>query len=577
MKKFIIILTILILAFVALSIWAVKVYAQPLELADLKMTLIPEASKVFVKSNEGDFTEVTGEIELRIGDTVKTDGTGEARIVLFDANEVTLDKNSEVVLEKSFIDEETPFLTKIKLNLKQGQVWSRLLEFFHPDAYFEVEAGGVVATVRGTVFNVSYRDDEVDVSVLENSVAVSQKDSVAPTQIIKADEKLLMKLNILEEFEEARIEKIPSEIKGNEWFKKNFVQDERFKESIIKKQKKLFEQVGPLPGSKFYLLKQFGEKISLLLTFDKEARQNKWRSFEVKKILAAKKLYEQGDKRMALRILKLSSKDPSLLPLVRRFEYYDRDFLKKQVGILKQGTADNDFAKEYLKVFEPKELEFLNQKIKTNEFYPSWLEEMFKVNSEDIKTLSYLQEIFTAEDWKCFERIHAKSLEMQKILKEISPENVTQWSLAMQNFYTPEDLVCIERIQARFAHLRADDFSTQSLPLELLTNTASKDESTFESPPEPTNLEIMVADENITPQGNTALTAYLILSDGTSKDVTSETTWYVHSDANGLFYGEVRDNIFYSNGRSGQVTIKGSYTTDDNKTFTSSVVINVGF
>lgn len=349
MKKVISVLIILIALFLAVAAWAIIVYAKPIQFGDLKMAVVPEAGKVFLKSGSGEFLEITNETDLQVGDAVKTDETGKARLVLFDANEVTIDHSSEIIIEEGFIDEETPFLTKIKLRLNNGQIWNRLLKFLHPDAYFEVEAGGVVATVRGTIFNFSYQDDKVDISVLEDSVSVARKGIDKLPVVLKTDENF----SLVKEAKEAKIEKIKDEVKQRDWFKNNFKRDEDFKAEIKTKRDKILEQVGPLPGSPVYSIKVLGEKMSLAFTFDKSEKQNKINNFEARKILEARLLLAQGEKTRALKTLKLMPEAKKAWLFVKHFDYYDREFLK---------LKDEDFAGEYFKgILTPRELEFINK------------------------------------------------------------------------------------------------------------------------------------------------------------------------------------------------------------------------
>ncbi len=362
MKNLIVGLIILIVFLFAVAAWAMIAYAKPIQFGDLKMTVIPEVGKVFVKSGSGEFLEITNETEIQVGDVIKTDETGRARLVLFDANEVTIDKDSEIFVEESFIDKETPFLTKVKIKLEKGQIWNRLLEFLHPDSYFEVEAGGVVATVRGTVFNFLYQDGKADISVLEDQVSILEKET-GKTAVLNVDESFSLEKGA----KQAKIEKIKDELKQEDWFKNNFKRDENFRTEVKEKRDKILEQVGPLPGSPVYPVKVFGEKMSLVFTFDNFERQNKINNFEARKILEARLLWAQGEKTQALNNLKTISKTSEAWRLVKQFDYYDRESLKVLKGVL----AQESFAKEYLgSVLSPDEVEFIKGVIKVEPVLP---------------------------------------------------------------------------------------------------------------------------------------------------------------------------------------------------------------
>ncbi len=574
MKKIIVILVILILLFGGFSVWAVNTYAKPLEIEDLKAVVVPDEGGVFLQSDEGAFQKITEETDLKVGDTVKTDETGSARIVLYDTNEVTLDNNSEVTIEESFIDKETPFLTKIKLNLKQGQVWNRLLELFHPDAYFKVESGGIVATVRGTIFNISNFQGDIDIAVLENSVVLTQVGEAGAMQTLKADEKLFFDSEKLKNLQEAKIEKITRETKEGEWFKKNFLRDSEFKKWLEEKKDSLISQVGPLPGERFYSVKQLGEKISLLLTFDKAARQKKMENFAARKIFAAQLLAEQGDRAGALRLIKSLPKTPVA---AKRLGYYDRDFLKMQVGILKSNVSDKEFAKAYLRILEQRELDFLNQKVEVGGFLPAWLKTILKSGPEGtIPEYPYLR--LTAEDWDCLNKIQEKSLEMQKIVEGATPEDLVQWSATMRQLFTSEDFACIQRIQAKLIMPRTEDLMIR--PLDLENTNVETNTNTEVAPAQeifPVSLSVEAASQTIAPQAKTPLSAFVLYSDNSIQNVTRDTRWQVMpSPITGVSFGEVRDGVFYSNGQSGEVIINAFYTDPSGTSLESSVTIIVG-
>jgi len=501
MKKLLIVLIILILVFGAISAWAVKVYARPLEVPDLKVVVVPEESGVFVKSGDEGFKEVIAETDLKVGDTVRTDETGLARIVLFDANEVSLDKNSEVVIEESFIDEETPFLTKIKLNLKKGQIWNRLLEFLHPDAYFEVESGGVVATVRGTIFDMSNIDGEVNVSVLENSVALTAAGETEVAQILKSGEEFSANLQLLKNLREAKILQISEDARASEWFKNNFSRDEKFREFIKEKKNAILKQVGPLPGSRFYPAKLLGERVASLLTFDKTARAEKERNFSARKFLAARLLLAQGEKIKAVSIIKSISDPRGIVPLARRLDYYDRDFLKEEVQKLKNGLGGDEIKSYFDNVLLPRQLEFINQKL------------------------------------------------------ELSPVTLPK---------TEEILI---------KPLELDLQNTNSAP----TNTNTVVTPPVQVAPTAISLSVAATPSAIAPQGNSKLTVTLTMSDGSTRDVTDETTWTVSLAVTGAPMGSISGGIFYSNGMTGNVSVTGTYDAGGGKILQGSTSVQVTF
>lgn len=529
MKKILLVLVILILVFGALSYWAVQVYAKPLEFGALKIVVVPEESGVFIKSADEDFKEAIEETELKAGDTVRTDETGLARIILFDTNEVSLDKNSEVVIEESFIDSETPFFTKIKLNLKKGQIWNRLLELLHPDAYFEVESGGVVATVRGTIFNMSNTEGDVNIAVTENSVTLAVAGENEAGQILKAGEELSADLRQIKNLGQAKIFEITEARRAGEWFKNNFFRDEKFREFIKEKKENILRQIGPLPGSRFYPAKRLGERTAAFLTFDKSARAEKIKNFEARRFLAARLLLAEGEKVRALQAFKSISNIRDIAPTIRRADYYDRDFLKTQVQVLKN-RIDGEAVKEYLdQTLLPRQLEFIKQKLELSPVLLPKLEEIIIEPLGSVNTNSESQNINTNT-------------------------NVNTNS----NTNQPQGPVCGDGV------------------CELGEGSGVCDADCPPPPPVPTitSLQISAIPTSIPAQSSSKLVAETVWSDGSRRDVTGDVSWSVNQSVTGGLMGYVSAGMFYSSGSVGTAIIRGVYSSEE-ETFEATINIQV--
>jgi len=331
MKKTIIFLLIIIVI-VGIGGWALMTaYASSIDIEDPAIWLYEEKGSVYYNSDGEGFINVSGETPLMQGDSVKTDENSKAKIVFYDSQEIILDENTEIEITKGVIDENSPLLTKVKVNLKEGQVWSRLLELLHPDAAFEVEADNVVATVRGTSFNVSYLGDEVNVAVFENSISVSDEEGevevneedVLIYQPVKMDD--TASADEIEALKRSRFQKRKLRIdeRKQAWVKNNIERDLDFKEEISKRRKRILNQVGPLPGDKFYKLKRLSEKISLMTAFDKYQKEKVSRNIKIKRLLEIEALIESGRKDQALTIINAIDIDPQVLPIIQRIKALD--------------------------------------------------------------------------------------------------------------------------------------------------------------------------------------------------------------------------------------------------------------
>jgi len=101
------------------------------------------------------FSSATSGEELHAGDTVKTGPTSSALIQFFNKAESKLDENTEyTILESNNGGANGDEPMQVRVRLEAGRVWSRVLQIFDLDGQFVAETSDVVATVRGTSFDL---------------------------------------------------------------------------------------------------------------------------------------------------------------------------------------------------------------------------------------------------------------------------------------------------------------------------------------------------------------------------------------------------------------------------------------
>lgn len=115
--------------------------------------------------------------ELFSGDRI-TVTSGTVTLIYPDAGAAQLEQGSDVVLLSDGTHEGGIFM---QLRLTAGRIWTRFERLLGPDERYEVEANGVVATVRGTAFGMSVEADGVDVQVADHEVEIAQEASLATT------------------------------------------------------------------------------------------------------------------------------------------------------------------------------------------------------------------------------------------------------------------------------------------------------------------------------------------------------------------------------------------------------------
>ncbi len=106
---------------------------------------------------------------LQAGDSVRTGSDGHAIIRWDGLGESELGANTEVLL-KSDAPVQGTDERSVELRLEAGRIWTRLLRLIDVDAGFVVETPEIVATVRGTSFDLSHVDGRSELWVAESSV-----------------------------------------------------------------------------------------------------------------------------------------------------------------------------------------------------------------------------------------------------------------------------------------------------------------------------------------------------------------------------------------------------------------------
>lgn len=115
-------------------------------------TIIVESGEVKVVVGEQERV-LSSEEQIAPPFSLKTGVSGVAIVRLQDNSELRMRENSELtVTEASYIPENGTVSVHTKLSI--GRVWSNIIALVTPESKWEVETSNVVATVRGTAFDV---------------------------------------------------------------------------------------------------------------------------------------------------------------------------------------------------------------------------------------------------------------------------------------------------------------------------------------------------------------------------------------------------------------------------------------
>lgn len=160
---------------------------------------------------------------IRTSDTIKTADHSKIAVVLKDSSIVRLDANTEV--EVGNIDYQGGKIKDADFKLKLGRFWSKVTPL-SPGGNFNIETPTIVASVRGTRFNVTYRPELTSVYVNRRIVEVALKSDESAVQRVNAGTFLRMRNDHLQDdFKEQP--KVPTSDLFDEWILFNIQEDEK--------------------------------------------------------------------------------------------------------------------------------------------------------------------------------------------------------------------------------------------------------------------------------------------------------------------------------------------------------------
>ncbi|MCK9361446.1 FecR domain-containing protein [Patescibacteria group bacterium] len=148
MKRWLPILIVFLLILGGLWFWSLG--SLPEE-ADARARIVAMEGSVNVISAEGTERVASQDMVLAEGETVMTGADGKATIDWFGSGETRVGESTTVILQRAQTTEGT---TQVRMRLEAGRVWSRVLRLLDLGSDVSVETGDVVATVRGTSFDV---------------------------------------------------------------------------------------------------------------------------------------------------------------------------------------------------------------------------------------------------------------------------------------------------------------------------------------------------------------------------------------------------------------------------------------
>lgn len=148
MKRWFPVLVIFLLVLGGIWFWSLG--SLPAE-ADARARIVATEGMVTVRGADGVERAATQDMILAEGETVVTGADGKATIDWFGMGETRVGESSQALLQRAQASEGA---TQVRLRLETGRVWSRVLRLLDLGSDISVETSDVVATVRGTSFDV---------------------------------------------------------------------------------------------------------------------------------------------------------------------------------------------------------------------------------------------------------------------------------------------------------------------------------------------------------------------------------------------------------------------------------------
>ncbi|MDD5197379.1 MAG: FecR family protein [Candidatus Gracilibacteria bacterium] len=121
-------------------------------------------------ANGAYFLKKSGEI-LAVGDTLKTGDDGTATVTFSDNSVIRLNNNSEISFQK-LMKEDT------QLELKNGEIWARVLKPLYDVSFFTINTGDLSTGVRGTSLSITTRKGKTQLEVIDSFAETDDKRGV---------------------------------------------------------------------------------------------------------------------------------------------------------------------------------------------------------------------------------------------------------------------------------------------------------------------------------------------------------------------------------------------------------------
>jgi hypothetical protein len=226
MRKWIPVVLLFIVALGGIWFWSLG--SLPEE--DIALARVSEKTGTLERVRDGEAAIAINVDDILLqGDRIRTSSDGSASLDWFGQGESRISTSTEIVIEKLGQTEDGNLI--LDLRLEAGRIWSRMQTLLDIDAQAVVHTNDVIATVRGTAFDLEKHLNEPTTLWVSDSVVEASGPTVASTA-----EGLLVVEGSMAKFGGAyrTTSTVPISTSGtaSAWFTENSVLDQKFNERV---------------------------------------------------------------------------------------------------------------------------------------------------------------------------------------------------------------------------------------------------------------------------------------------------------------------------------------------------------
>lgn len=305
MKKWLLAALVALAVIVGGGVWFWSMGSIPTQEKTLGIVLRVESPTVEIRSGEaGEWRAVTGDVSVSPRDEIRTGQDGRASLRFFDASVTRLQGGTTVIVEEAIHANDRMETAVVRLRMTTGRVWSRVMTLFDLGSSFAVHTDNVVATVRGTAFDLGRSASGTTVWVSDSAVQMADEPSSKPSPGGKGSffmgEGHMATRQMNGTW--SAIEPMKSEDMSSAWFTKNMADDRTFEAEVRTAIAADFKQKGnPRVGSVLERVVKASERLHLKFAGDNAAAM--YESYLGRRLFAIQTLIDEGKSGLAFQAL----------------------------------------------------------------------------------------------------------------------------------------------------------------------------------------------------------------------------------------------------------------------------------